>query len=456
MSNRGLSAIFCAVILLGVAAPAPSLAVTGSYEVTFACTTAPGSISPAWPPTDNDVANISQGIVCPPQPGGSALQQQEQGLYTVDNLTASGGAITGARAGDTFTAPANTTITELSWDRYFGIHFEASWSVGLQIDGVLQPSDTCTADFGNSFECSVGGAYGQLSSHEELRELDAHQMFVGVECTGGGCTSGATIHRVWASVYDATVTLSDSTPPAIGPFTGSLASGGAQSGTQSVSFPVSDSTGVEELDVRLDGQILPGSPGVQPCDYTEPKPCPSRAMQIYAVNTVTLTDGPHTVEVKAIDAAGLVSTANLPFTVSNHPTLVTPGPLGNSPLSPGPGSQGAQTTPTEPPQSKLRITRAQVIGSCLILTAKLPPDFGGLMTFTIAARHSRHTIRTKRTVKIIHGVGHVALKLNALARSASRLALTVRYDGDRTHRAQTSTTTVRVPHARVHRIPSLP
>jgi hypothetical protein len=451
MNPRVLSVILCTIVVLGVAAPTPTLAVTGSYAVTFACTTTPGSVSRAWPATDNDVANISQGIVCPPQPGGSTLQQQEQGLYTVDNLTANGGAITGAKAGNTFTSPANTTITDLSWDRYLGIHFEASWSVGLQIDGVLQPSDTCTADFGNGFECSAGGAYGQLSSHQDLRGLDAHQLFVGVQCAGGGCTSGASIHRVWASVYDATVTLSDSTPPAIGPFTGSLANGNAQSGTQSVSFPVSDSTGIKELDVMLDGRALPGSPGAQSCDYTNQTPCPSLATQTYTVNTIALTDGQHMIEVKAVNAAGLVSTVSLPFTVSNHPTLVTPGPLGNSPPSPGPGSQGAQTT--ERPQTKLRITRAQVVGDCLILTAKLPSDFGGLMTFTIAARHGRHTVRAKRTVKIAHGVGHVVLMLNALARSAGRLILTVRYNGDRTHRAQTSTATVRVPHARVPRGP---
>jgi hypothetical protein len=442
MCLRALTATVSAVAVLGVVAPAPTLAVTATYAVT-ACTTAPGNVNHAWPATDNDIANISQATVCPALTGGSTLQQQEQGLYTVDNLSASSGAITGASAGNTFTAPENTTITELSWSRYLGIRFDESWAVGLWVDGVLQPSDTCTADLGNGFECSVGGEYGELSSQEDLRGLEAHQLFVGVQCASGGCTSGASIHRVWASVYDATVTLSDSTPPTIGPFTGTLASGGAQTGMQTLSFPVSDSTGIKELDVTLDGQPLPGSPGAQACDYTNPTPCPFLATQTYTVNTTALTDGQHTLEVKAIDAAGLVSTASQPFTVSSQQPPSAAGTSSNPSPSPGSHPGGGSAA-----QAALQITRAQVSGNSLILTAKLPPTYEGLMTFTVAVRHRRHTFRSKRTIKMAHGVAHLTLTLNRIERSAGKLDLTVRYSGDRTYRTQTRTATVRVRHAR--------
>jgi hypothetical protein len=451
MSPRALTAVVSAIAALGVAAPALTQAATGTYTVT-ACTAAPGFVNHAWDATDNDVANISQGAACPAVTGGSTLQQQEQGLYTVDNLAASSGAIAGASAGYIFTAPANTTITQLAWNRYLGIHFDESWTVGLWVGGVLQPGDTCTADFGDGYECSVGAEYGELSSHQDLQGLDAHQLFVGVRCASGGCTSGASIHHVWMSVYDATVTLSDSTPPTIGPFSGPLASGGIQSGTQSLSFPVSDSTGIEELDVTLDGQTLPDSPGAQSCDYTNPTPCPSLATQTYTVNTTALTDGQHTIEVKAIDAAGLVSTASQSFTVSNPQPPSSAGNSSNPPPGPGQGSTTGQNPGDgSDAESALQITRAQVIGNSLVVTAKLPAAYEGLMTFTVAARHGRRTFRSKRQVKLTHGVAHVSLRLDALERSAGKLIVTVRYDGDRAYRAQTGTATVRVPHAHAHR-----
>src|SRR5271168_526304 len=117
MRLRALTTTVSAIAALGVAAPAPTLAVTATYAVPV-CTSAPGDVNHAWPATDNDPANISQSVICPALTGGSTLQQQEQGLYTVDNFSASSDASTGASAGYTFTAPANTAITELSWDRY--------------------------------------------------------------------------------------------------------------------------------------------------------------------------------------------------------------------------------------------------------------------------------------------------------------------------------------------------
>jgi hypothetical protein len=444
-----LIAAVSAVAVLGVAAPAPTVAATATYTVT-ACTAAPGYVNHAWDTTDNDDANITQGAICPAVSGGSTLQQQEQGLYTVDNLAASSGASAGASAGYTFTAPANTTITELVWNRYLGVHFDESWTVGLWADGVLQPSDTCTADFGNGFECSVGAEYVELSSHQDLQGLDAHQLFVGVECPSGGCTSGASVHHVWASIYDATITLSDSTPPTIGPLSGSLTNGGVQSGIQSLSFPVNDSTGIKELDVTLDGQPLPESPGAQSCDYTDPTPCPSLPTQTYMVNTTSLTDGQHVIEVKAIDAAGLVSTVSEPFTVSNPQPPTSAGTANSPSPSPGHSNTGQSPGSENGAEGMLEIARAQVIGSSLILTAKLPPGYEGTMTFTVAARYGRRTVRSKRRVTLTHGVAHITLRLDAIERSAHKLVVTVRYSGNRTYRAQTGTATVRVPHGPAH------
>lgn len=451
MNARALTVIAFAAAVMGLHAPPLALAVSSSYGV-GSCSTAPGFVNHAWPAIDNDPASISQGVLCPALSGGSLLQQQEQGLFTVDNLSATSGAISGASAGYLFTAPEHTEITELSWDRYLGIHFEASWTVGLWVDGVIQPSDTCTADYGNGFECSVGDAYGDANSHQDLQGLDAHKLFVGVQCATGGCTSGASIHRAWASIYDATVTLSDSTPPIIGPFSGSLTEG-SQSGTQSLTFQVSDSTGIKKLEVTLDGAPLPGSPGEQSCDYTNPVPCPSLPTQTYTVNTSALAAGAHTIEVKAIDAAGLVSTSTQAFTVPSPLSPPSTGTPTSPTTTPGQGSQSGQGTGNgggTPANAELQITRAQVTGHCLVVTAKLPPSYTGLMTFTVMTRHGPRTIRLRRTVKMVGGVAHLIFALNANERSSDKLTLIIRYGGDRAHPAQTHRTTVPVPHARAH------
>ncbi len=451
MSARARTAITLAAAVLGMHAPSLALASSDNYAV-GACSTALGFVNHAWPAMDNDPANIAQGALCPARSGGALLQQQEQGLFTVDNLSATSGAIRGASAGYLFTAPTNTEITELSWDRYLGIHFEASWTVGLWIDSVLQPSDTCTADYGNGFECSAGGAYADTSSHENLRGLAAHQLFVGVQCATGGCTSGASIHRAWASIYDATVTLSDSTPPTIGPFSGPLTEG-SRSGAQTLTFQVSDSTGIKELDVTLDGETLSGSPGEQSCDYTNPVPCPALPTQTYTVNTSALAAGQHTIEVKAINAAGLISTASQLFTVPSPPSAST-GSSGSPTPSAGQNSQAGQGTGSAsgaPGNAELRITRAQVVGCRLILTARLPPGYAGLMTFTVTARHGLRTTRSRRTVRLLRGVAHLIIALDAIERSSSELSLVVRYSGGHGHPAQTHKTTVRVSHARARR-----
>jgi hypothetical protein len=125
-----------------------------------------------------------------------------------------------------------------------------------------------------------------------------------------------------------------------------------------------------------------------------------------------------------------------------------------SPISnPGQDSQGGQGTGSvggTPTNAELQITRAQVTGHCLVITARLPSSYTGLMTFTVTTRHGQRTIRLRRTVKMVGGVAHLIVALDANERSSDKLTLIVRYGGDRAHPAQTHRTTVPVPHARVH------
>jgi hypothetical protein len=56
------------------------------------------------------------------------------------------------------------------------------------------------------------------------------------------------------------------------------------------------------------------------------------------------------------------------------------------------------------------------------------------------------------SMRIRRGVAHAMIVLDAIERSPDKLVLTVRYSGDRTHRAQTRKASVAVPHARVHSV----
>ena len=138
-----------AVILAVAAWASPSQALgAGSYQVS-ACNFAPEAANNSWTWASSDPAQPShyaEHANCPYRlGGGGGNADQEGGLSTTDALGLSSGAAPGTSAGWTFTAPAGTSITGLTYERYIGHQFDGfnDWSPALRADGTIVPGETC-------------------------------------------------------------------------------------------------------------------------------------------------------------------------------------------------------------------------------------------------------------------------------------------------------------------------
>jgi hypothetical protein len=311
------------------ASPAPAFA-AGSYQVN-ACNFAPEAANNSWTWATNDPAQPShyaEHVNCPYRLGGSGDKaNQEGGLSTTDALGLSSDATPGTSAGWTFTAPAGTTITGLTYERYIGHSLDPknSWSSALRVDGAIVPGETCLDTVENGETCSVGGPPGTGGEPARITDLSAHELSLGIVCqppTERECVTGATQHAVWATMYGATVTLSDPMPPTLSAPSGALwepgAAGGFHKGTESVTVSAQDvGGGVASVVLSVDGR--PMETYTASCNFTFAQPCPSSTgTQTLTLPTTQLSDGKHTFTLVAIDAAGNQSTvASEEITVDN-------------------------------------------------------------------------------------------------------------------------------------------
>ena len=184
---RAWSATIVAMLaVLAWVSPAPSLA-AGSYEVS-ACNFAPEAANNSWMWATNDPANpphYAEHVNCPYRLGGSGGKaDQEGGLSTTDALGLSSDAAPGTSAGWTFTAPAGTTITALTYERYIGHSLDPknSWSPALRADGAIVPEETCLDTVENGETCSIGGPPGTGGEPARITGLSAHELSLGIVC----------------------------------------------------------------------------------------------------------------------------------------------------------------------------------------------------------------------------------------------------------------------------------
>ncbi len=340
--------IVAMLAVLAWVSPAPALA-AGSYEVS-ACNFAPEAANNSWMWATNDPANpphYAEHVNCPYRLGGSGGKaDQEGGLSTTDALGLSSDAAPGTSAGWTFTAPAGTTITALTYERYIGHSLDPknSWSPALRADGAIVPEETCLDTVENNETCSIGGPPGTGGEPARITGLSAHELSLGIVCqppTGRECVTGATQHAVWATMYGATVTLSDPTPPTLSAPSGALwgpGEGGFHKGTESIAVSAQDvGGGVASVTLSVDGH--PTETYSAPCNFTFSQPCPSSTgTQTLSLATSQLGDGKHSLTLVATDAAGNQSTvASEEITVDNS---APPAPVG---LSATPVRSGSST-----------------------------------------------------------------------------------------------------------------
>lgn len=308
---------------------APQAFAAGSYQVS-ACNSAPEAANNSWTWASNDPAQPShyaEHANCPYRLARGGNADQEGGLSTTDALGLSNGATPGTSAGWTFTAPAGTSITGLSYERFIGHQFDGfnDWSPALRVDGTIASEETCLDSVGNGETCSVGGPPGEGDGSTVITGLSAHELSLGLVCqvpSGDECVTGATEHKAWATMYGATVMLSDPTPPTLSTPSGALwgagEAGGFHKGTESVTVSASDvGGGVASIILSADGR--PVETYTAPCNFTFAQPCPSSTgTQTLALSTTGLSDGTHTLALVATDAAGNQSSvASEQITVDN-------------------------------------------------------------------------------------------------------------------------------------------
>jgi len=318
-------------------------ALAGSYYVT-ACSpsTSPG----LWAavntfPTSFTTANNCGG------PSGSEvgpLDGSNQGaLYAEDTLSSSTNMPDGTRAGWTFTAPPDTTITAIRYYRSLAAYGQPNLSAGLvQASGAVLEECRIDTAFGTSNTCSKPGNQGPV----EFASLNTSSLFFGVICrvifAGGGCTPSAIIHAAQASMYSARVTLSENSPPALSALSGPLWGGGVVSGVVPVTFSASDATGIKQQYVRADpGGVIAGA--TQTCDSMLAQPCPQLPGGSLSVDTHRVGDGPHTFTLVVVDAAGNQQTATSPTVVVRNQTAAVPPPA-IAPPPPPPSSTALART----------------------------------------------------------------------------------------------------------------
>jgi hypothetical protein len=199
-----------------------------------------------------------------------------------------------------FTAPAGTSISAHSYSRWFYKEDDEDWRPALTADGSV--IETCSIVY-PAVSCNAGVHGGQRAT---ATFAGATALTLGVLCTAptnSTCVNGAAGHHaVDAVLYGATVTLSDSSAPTLSNIGGPFLAGGYRRGSRSASFDASDNAGIRTGRVYIDGGIVAST--TYSCDFTFAFPCTDKTGAELTVDTRTLADGTHSVQLAAVDAAG--------------------------------------------------------------------------------------------------------------------------------------------------------
>ncbi len=326
-------------LLLAVALP-PASAHAGTYNVT-ACNDAPGGANNSWLPFNTDTTHLQTRISCPYTTSQGQQANQENGIATTDILELPNGAEKGAQAGWKTEVPENETITGISYNRMLTTQ-DQYWIPALRANGTILHGQTCTPPISGS--CLIGSGPGG-ENEATITGLSAKTLTLGLECTAPSdqqCITGADgFHAAVATMYGATITIEDPTPPTLSTPTGALwqlgTYGGFHKGTESVTISAQDAGGgIQSITLAADGH--PVETYSASCNFTFVQPCPlSTGPQTLTLPTTQLSDGTHTLTLTATDAASEESQiATKQINIANDPPppptdlIATPTQTGSS------------------------------------------------------------------------------------------------------------------------------
>jgi len=447
------SSLIALVVLALSAAPASA----GTYDV-LSGSAAPGSVNNAWIFANTRPSHLVTRTALPARtsrPSNYPNVSFLDGIYAADYLRDEPGGPTtnvpeGSEAFWRLAAPANTTITGLTYRRYLGKEDDDDWIPFLRDgSGTIVGGETCSIPTtSGSYRCQVGDAADTPSAERTIGGLGTSRLEVGVRCPNNGtviCLNGNTLHAAWASIYRSRVTVNDPTNPTVSGESGELAGPGPHSGTRSITFDASDNTGLKELRLYVDGAQATSSS--RSCDYTRPRPCADVADASLSIDTVAYSDGAHTLQVAAVDAGGNETRGTARTVVFSNPRPV-PAPSSdrgggddgdsNDGGSSSGGSSESSSAPapavTSSPTptllaASLRLARPRVRGGQLSVVGTIAPRASGSVVLTCSARVAGRTRRVRGRGAIAGGRFAGRVPLRGL-RGARRCSLTVSYAGN--------------------------
>lgn len=301
--TRHLLPLLAVLLVFVVGASMPHSAMAGGYDVIACNQTVAGGANHSWG-TSAD-GGMTAYTDCPAGQGIVARNVYDGGAS---------GFLQGAYA--IFDAPEGNTVESFSLE--VGLRRnDCNWGVeivggnrdlagnvlfglpaGQGCDSWLQTPDEYTF---------LGGRYGYAVGAPRLR--------IETRCATGSCSRNgvAAIH-----IKNVDVRVRDDIAPVLSAGRGALwASNGWLAGTQAIGFNASDGAGVREADVSIDGQPVIQQMGN--CDFTYAAPCPQQSLD-KTIGTAGLgADGPHTLTLSAVDAAGNPASVSRTIYVDNSP-----------------------------------------------------------------------------------------------------------------------------------------
>jgi len=434
-------------IALGAAA-IPAVAPAASYDV-LVCHSAPGHVNHAFTAVNDNPLRLQAVDNCA---GGD--EQYTGGLYAADLLGSGFTTPEGQQVLWRMTAPAGLTITRWQSVPYLRNVNDQNWSTFFRTaDGTVLAS--CKATGGN---CIGGFEYDPTPGYSPLDwTVNTTGIEFGSRCDVGSitCGNGAVLIRSLAALRSATVTITDNGQPTVANVAGTLLAGGTVSGSKTVTGDASDASGISAVRLYVDGGQVQASSLT--CDFTYAMPCKDATGQSFTVDTSTLGDGPHTVAVGAVDAAGNVrQTSGTSFATNNASAPPAPGGSGGGggggapkpadpvpasapePTVPVPSTPTVPLTPTQPTRpvtpapvdASAMLGRPRWHGSTLSIAGKLSRLATGTVKVTLSARVHGRTYTVSRNGRIRSGKWTVNLRAGGPLARAHRLSLRVSYAGN--------------------------
>lgn len=271
-TTRATLAIGMALVI-GALAP-PGWARAGTFTV--------AGTSGLWAPYNNRPDRIAIY-----DDGGNLVSRNVGGRFSTPQ---------GSEGGWIFDAPPGASIASFTLGGPFYAH--DGWQVALMAAGQL-PVENCPGP-------TCPGAYKYLASNVSYYGGGAPAVIVRLRCSSSnGCPNDG--WRGYAFVYGSTVSIADSSPPAVRITGGPLVAGGWRRGVQSVSYDAWDNVGIKEARAFLDGRPRASAP--RGCWYGSKVPCPNGGGSL-VVDTAGMSDGAHRLAVQAVDAADNVGEAS--------------------------------------------------------------------------------------------------------------------------------------------------